>query len=65
MAAVQFLYSWEINKHEFLSEGLRLFFEDQDQPRAYYQFEKSLFTASSTTLNPLMRSFANAQQIGF
>lgn len=42
IAAVQFLYSWELNRPEMLSEGMRLFFANQDQQRAYYQFAEEL-----------------------
>lgn len=42
MAAVQFLYQWEINKPENLLESLRTFMEGQEKDRAYYEFSESL-----------------------
>ena len=42
MAAVQFLYSWEINRPEDLAQALELFFAEQEQPRDYYAFGEEL-----------------------
>ena len=43
MAAVQYIYSWEINQPEVLSDSLRSFFENHDEePREYYQFAEEL-----------------------
>ncbi|MCH2154475.1 MAG: transcription antitermination factor NusB [Opitutales bacterium] len=42
IAAVQFLYSWELNRPEILSDGLRLFFENLDESRPYYLFAEEL-----------------------
>ncbi|MGB0371068.1 MAG: transcription antitermination factor NusB [Opitutales bacterium] len=43
MAAVQFIYSWEMNKPEMLSDGLRTFFENQEEhPREYFEFAEEL-----------------------
>ena len=42
MAAVQFLYQWELNKPEQLLDSLRVFIDSQDQERDYYQFAESL-----------------------
>ena len=41
MAAVQFLYQWELNKPEQLLDALRVFIDSQDQERDYYQFASS------------------------
>ena len=44
MAAVQFIYSWEMNKPEILTDSLRTFFENQEgeEPREYYEFAEEL-----------------------
>ena len=42
IAVVQFLYMWESNPSETLKEGLNVFFEEQEQPRAYYAFAEEL-----------------------
>ncbi len=42
MAAVQFLYSWEINRPEDLAQALELFFAEQEQPRDYFAFGEEL-----------------------
>ena len=40
--AVQYLYSWSINSPANLLEDLRLFYENQEQPRAHYAFGEEL-----------------------
>lgn len=43
MAAVQYIYSWEINQPDILSDSIRSFFENHDEePREYYQFAEEL-----------------------
>ncbi|MFP4156989.1 MAG: transcription antitermination factor NusB [Opitutales bacterium] len=42
MCAIQFLYQWELNKPEQLNDALRVFLEDQSQPRKYYAFAEEL-----------------------
>ena len=42
MSAVQFLYQWELNRPEVLSEDLYQFFENQQNDRAYYAFAEEL-----------------------
>ena len=42
MAAVQFLYQWELNKPDQLNDALRVFIESQDQERDYYAFAEEL-----------------------
>lgn len=42
MAAVQFLYSWELNRPENLATALELFFAEQEQPRDYFAFGEEL-----------------------
>ena len=42
VAAVQYLYAWSINTPAILEDDLKLFFEAQEQPRAYYAFGEEL-----------------------
>lgn len=42
IAAMQFLYAYEVNRPADLPEGLRTFFEAQEQPRDFYSFAESL-----------------------
>jgi transcription antitermination protein NusB len=42
VAALQFLYAWSINQPKNLAEGLRVFFENCEQPREFYSFGEEL-----------------------
>lgn len=42
MAAVQYLYQWEVNKPEVLADGICQFFESRESPREYYSFAEEL-----------------------
>ena len=42
MAAVQFLYQWELNKPEQLNDAVRVFIETLEQPREHYAFAEEL-----------------------
>ncbi len=42
MAAVQFLYSWALNRPENIANALELFFKEMEQPRDYYAFGEEL-----------------------
>ena len=42
VAALQFLYQWELNKPEELLDSLRIFIENQSEERSYYEFSESL-----------------------
>ncbi len=42
IAAMQFLYSWEINPSGDLDTDVRLFFKAQENPRDYYNFAEEL-----------------------
>lgn len=42
IACMQYLYSWSINHPEDLDEDLRVFYEDQEEPRDYYAFSDEL-----------------------
>ena len=42
IAALQFLYQWDINPSDNLSGDLQFFIEGQEQPREYYSFTEEL-----------------------
>ncbi len=42
IAAMQFLYSMEMNPPNDMKTAVRLFFENQDKPREYYAFGEEL-----------------------
>lgn len=42
IAALQFLFAWEINRPSDLRWSLRNFFEDRDHPRDHYAFAEEL-----------------------
>ncbi len=42
MAAVQFLYQWELNKPEQINDAVRVFIESLDHPREHYAFAEEL-----------------------
>lgn len=42
VAAVQFLYSWELNRPDDLASALLLFFPEMEHPRDYYAFAEEL-----------------------
>jgi N utilization substance protein B len=42
VAALQYLFSWSLNSPANLMEDLRLFFENQEQPREHYAFGEEL-----------------------
>lgn len=46
IAAVQFLYMWEANPPENLSDELYNFFTTQEQPREYYSFAEELINGT-------------------
>lgn len=41
-AAMQYLFSWSLNKPENLSADLTLFFEQQEQPRDHFAFGEEI-----------------------
>ena len=53
MAAVQFLYQWEINKPSVLLESLRTFIEGQEKDRPYYEFAESLIIGTLENVEKL------------
>ena len=42
MAAMQYLFSWSLNRPTDVADDLRLFFEHQEQPRDYYAFGEEI-----------------------
>mgnify|MGYP000642470714 CR=1 FL=1 len=42
IAAMQYLYQWELNKPEVLADGVCQFFSQLDNPRDYYAFGEEL-----------------------
>jgi transcription antitermination protein NusB len=42
IAAVQFLYTWEVNRPDDLNDGVRVFFEGKDRERDFYAFGEEL-----------------------
>ena len=42
MAAMQYLFSWSLNRPADVADDLRLFFEHQEQPRDYYAFGEEI-----------------------
>jgi transcription antitermination protein NusB len=42
VAALQYLFSWSLNSPANLAEDLRLFFDNQEQPREHYAFGEEL-----------------------
>ena len=42
VAAVQFLYSWELNRPDDLANALELFFPEMEQPRDHYGFAEEI-----------------------
>jgi transcription antitermination protein NusB len=42
IAAVQYLYSWDINRPEDLHDSVRGFFANKEEPRDYYSFGEEL-----------------------
>lgn len=53
IAAMQFLYMWDVNSSDNLNESLCLFFESQDKPRDYYNFSESLIQGAIENLNTI------------
>jgi transcription antitermination protein NusB len=41
-AAMQYLYAWEYNRPEVLSDSIRAFFENETEERAYFSFAEQL-----------------------
>jgi N utilization substance protein B len=40
--ALQFIYSWEINRPEILAHAMMEFFDNLEKPRVYFQFGEEL-----------------------
>ena len=53
MAAVQYLYSFEINPPEIIQDGIRTFFETREEDRDYYAFAEELVYGVLENLKPI------------
>jgi len=42
IAAIQYLYSYELNRPEVLQDGIATFFESREEPRDYFAFAEEL-----------------------
>ncbi len=61
-AAMQYLFSWSLNKPEDLANDLKLFFEHQEQPRDHYAFGDEIITGTIEHLEEIdghIRSLAH------
>jgi transcription antitermination protein NusB len=61
IAAVQFLYTWEVNRPDNLVESVRLFFEGKEKGRDYYAFAEELILGTIEkieTVDARIRSLA-------
>ena len=62
MAAVQFLYQWELNPPEVLLDGARQFFENREQPRDYYAFAEELVHGTLANIGRVDREITERAQ---
>jgi transcription antitermination protein NusB len=53
VAAVQFIYTWEVNRPDDLNEAVRLFFEGKDRERDFYSFAEELIFGVIENLEPV------------
>jgi N utilization substance protein B len=53
VAAMQFLYMWDLNPPNELAEQIMTFFTHQEQPRAYYQFAEELIQGAISEIESL------------
>jgi N utilization substance protein B len=51
VAAMQYLYSWSLNRPANLVDDLRVFFEHLDQPREHYSFGEELIHGIIENIN--------------
>ena len=58
MSAIQFLYQWEINRPEILSDDLYRFFESQKEDRSYYSFAEELINGTLQNMEAIDREIA-------
>ena len=59
MAAVQFLYQWEVNKPDELIDGIRIFFMNQEESRDYYAFGESLILGAIENISAIDEAISN------
>lgn len=53
MAAVQYLYSYELNPPEIIQDGIRTFFDTREEDRDYYAFAEELVYGVLENLKPI------------
>lgn len=53
MAAVQYLYSYELNPPDIIQAGVRTFFDTREEPREYYAFAEELVYGVLENLKPI------------
>ncbi len=53
IAAVQFLYTWEVNRPNNLPDAVREFFEGKDRERDYYAFSEELIFGAIDKIDAL------------
>ncbi len=61
IAAIQFLYIWDVNPADNLMEAVRMFFEGKDRERDYYSFGEELIFGvieNQTAVDEKIRSLA-------
>lgn len=59
MSAVQYLYQWELNRPEKLTDDLYQFFEHQQEPRAYYAFAEELLHGTLEHIEDIDKEIAS------
>lgn len=62
MAAVQFLYQWELNPPEVLADGVRQFFESREEARPYYAFAEELVHGALANIEQVDREILERAQ---
>jgi len=59
MSAVQFLYQWEMNRPQVLSEDLYQFFENLEEARTYYAFAEELINGTLQNIEKIDQEIAS------
>ena len=62
VAALQYLYSWEINRPDDLADDLALFFENQPGPRDHYSFGEEIIHGVVTNTSEIDARIKSATQ---
>ncbi len=53
IAAMQFLYSWDLNPSEVRADAIYTFFENRSYPRNYYVYAEDLVRGTLDNLDPV------------